>query len=64
MWINGDRVYLTESRVHRISARPNPDEPDDSSLAFRDPPSVRDGLGKVASPAFGKFRRNRSVSVR
>ena len=64
MWINGDRVYLTELGIHRIPAGPNPDEPDDSSPVFRNPPSMRNRLGKVASPAFGKRRRNGSIGLR
>ena len=64
VWVNGDRVYLAESRVHRIPAWPNSDESNDSSRAFRDPPSVWNRLGKVASPAFGKLRRNGSIGLR
>ena len=64
MRVNGDSVYLAESTVCRISAGPNPDKPDDSFRALRNPPSARYGLGEIASPAFGKFRCNGSIGVR
>ena len=62
--VYGDRVQLANLWIDRVPAGAYPGEPDYFPKTLGNPPSMRDGQGEIAAPAFGELCCHGPVGTR